>query len=194
MKKLLAKTWQTLLWRGIFALLFGILAFAWPGLTLASLIYLFAFYAIADGLSNIAGSWQQRKTDGNWGLLMFMGLVSLVAGIITLINPGLTAVYLLILIGVRAIFDGVLSIVAAIRLRKEIENEGWLALGGLVSIIFGLWVIIRPGAGALALVWTIATVALILGIILILLALKARGWVNQASQKVEEIKSAFNKS
>jgi uncharacterized membrane protein HdeD (DUF308 family) len=176
MKRLLSKAWQTLLFRGIFALLFAIMAFAWPGLTLVSLIYLFAFYAIADGVSTIGGAWQHRKTDGHWGLLLFMGIVSLLAGILTLFFPGLTAIYLLIFIGFRAIFDGVLSIIAAIRLRKEIENEWLLGLSGVVSILFGIWVIARPGEGALGLIWLIALVALFLGILLIVLALRARTW------------------
>jgi len=193
MKNLLSKAWQTLLLRGIFALLFGIMAFAWPGLTLVSLMYLFAFYAIADGASTLAGALQHRKTEKNWGILFFMGLVSLLAGIITLFVPGLTAVYLLIFIGVRAIIDGVLTIVAAIRLRKEITNEGWLAFSGVISIVFGIWVIARPGAGALAFVTLIAIFAVVLGIILIALALKARGWSRHIGHRAEEIKQAFKK-
>jgi uncharacterized membrane protein HdeD (DUF308 family) len=193
MKRLLAKTWQTILFRGIFALLFGTIALAWPGLTLVSLIYLFAFYAIADGVSTISGAWQHRKTDGGWGLLLFMGILSLLAGILSIFFPGLTAIYLLILIGVRAIFDGILTILAAIRLRKEIDNEGWLALSGFVSIIFGIWVISRPGAGALAFIVLIAMFAVAVGIILIILALKARGWSRSIGHRADEIKSAFHK-
>ncbi|HTQ28787.1 MAG TPA: HdeD family acid-resistance protein [Puia sp.] len=179
MKLLLSKAWQTILFRGIFAVLFAILAFLWPGITLVSLIYLFAFYAIADGISTIGGAWQQRKTDSSWGLLFFMGIISLLAGILTLFFPGLTAIYLLFFIGFRAIFDGILSIVAAIRLRKEIQNEGLLALSGVISILFGAWVIMRPGQGALAAVWLIAMFALVLGIMLIMLALRARAWLKQ---------------
>jgi uncharacterized membrane protein HdeD (DUF308 family) len=193
MKKLLAHAWQTLLLRGLFALAFGVVAFAWPGLTLVSLIYLFAFYAIFDGLSSISGAWAHRKTGGGWGLLLFMGVLSLLAGIFSLFFPGITAVYLLILIGVRAIFDGILTIMAAIRLRKEIDNEGWLALSGLISIVFGIWVIARPGAGALAFVSLIAIFAIVVGIILIILALKARGWSRAIGHRADEIKSAFHK-
>jgi uncharacterized membrane protein HdeD (DUF308 family) len=182
MKKLLSKAWQMLLLRGVFALLFGLMAFAWPGLTLISLIYLFAFYVIADGVATMSGSWQQRKTDNSWGLIFFIGVISLLAGIITLFFPGLTAIYLIIFMGVRALLDGLLTIYAAIRLRKEIENEGWLILSGIISVLFGLWVIFRPGEGALALIWVIALFAVILGIVLILLALKARRWVHTATQ------------
>ena len=193
MKTLLSKAWQTLLFRGIFALLFGILAFAWPGLTLVSLIYLFAFYAIADGASTLAGALQHRKAEKNWALLFFMGLVSLIAGIVTLFVPGLTAIYLLIFIGIRAIMDGVLTIIAAIRLRKEITNEGWLALSGTISIVFGIWVIARPGAGAMAFITLIALFAVILGIFLIALAMKARRWGHHIGHRAEEIRQAFKK-
>jgi len=177
MKKLLARAWQTVLFRGIFAILFGIMAIAWPGLTLVSLIYLFAFYAIADGASTIAGAWQQRKTDDGWGFLFFLGVISLLAGIITLFYPGLTAIYLLIFIGLRAIFDGILTIVAAIRLRKEIKNEGLMILGGVISVIFGIWVVARPGEGAIAFITVIAIFATAYGVLMIFLALKARAWL-----------------
>src|SRR6516225_5115236 len=106
-----------------------------------------------------------------------MGIVSLLAGILTLFFPGLTAIYLLFFIGFRAIFDGILTIAAAIRLRKEIQNEGLLALSGVISILFGVWVIARPGQGALAMLWLISLFALILGIILIVLAFRAKAWV-----------------
>ncbi len=181
MKKLLGKAWQMLLLRGVFALLFGLMAFAWPGLTLVSLIYIFAFYAIADGIATLSGAWQNRKTDNNWGLIFFIGIISLLAGIVTLFYPGLTAVYLMILIGIRALLDGALTVFAAIRLRKEIQGEGWMILGGLISVAFGLWVIFSPGEGALTLIWVIALFAVILGIILILLALKARRWLHTHS-------------
>jgi len=178
MKNLLAKAWQMLLLRGIFALLFGLMALAWPGLTLVTLIYIFAFYAIADGIATMSGAWQHRKAGESWGLLFFIGIISLLAGVITLFFPGLTAIYLIIFIGIRALFDGILTIIAAIRLRKEIQNEGWLILNGLISVLFGIWVVLRPGEGALAFIWVIGFFALIIGIITILLALKARRWLH----------------
>jgi uncharacterized membrane protein HdeD (DUF308 family) len=184
MKRLLSSAWQTLLFRGIFAVLFAVLTFLWPAITLLSLIYLFAFYAIADGISTISGAWQHRQSEAHWGLLLFMGIVSLLAGILTLFFPGLTAIYLLFFIGFRAIFDGILSLVAAIRLRKEIQNEGLLALSGIISILFGIWVIARPGQGALALIWLISLFAFILGLILIVLALKARAWMKETGGAV----------
>jgi uncharacterized membrane protein HdeD (DUF308 family) len=173
MKKLLSNAWRTLLWRGIFALLFGIMAFAWPGLTITVFIYIFAFYVLADGLSTMSGAWQHRSTDSHWGFLFFSGIISV--------------------LGLRAIFDGIVTIIAAIRLRKEIENEGWMALGGIISILFGAWVIASPGEGALAFASVIAFFAILLGIILIALALKARSWSKNIGQVKDNIKSALNR-
>jgi uncharacterized membrane protein HdeD (DUF308 family) len=169
------------------------MAFAWPGLTITVFIYIFAFYVLADGLSTMSGAWQHRSTDSHWGFLFFSGIISVLAGLIALAYPGLTAVYLLILIGLRAIFDGIVTIIAAIRLRKEIENEGWMALGGIISILFGAWVIASPGEGALAFASVIAFFAILLGIILIALALKARSWSKNIGQVKDNIKSALNR-
>ncbi|PWT74326.1 MAG: hypothetical protein C5B59_11440 [Bacteroidetes bacterium] len=176
MKKLLAGSWQTLLFRGIIALLFGIMTFAWPHITLIWLIYVFAFYAIADGLSTLASAWKHRKTSSQWGFLLLIGIISLLAGILTLIYPHLTAIYLIFFIGFRAIFDGIVTIVAAIRLRKEIHNEGWMIFSGIISIVFGVWVVAAPGRGALALLLTISVFAIAFGIMLIGLSFRARGW------------------
>ena len=186
MKNLLHNAWKTLFLRGIFAVFFGILTFIWPGLTLITLIYLFAFYSFADGFATLSGAWQNRKSGANWGLLFLSGIIGLLVGIITLFYPGLTAIYLIIFIGIRAILDGMLTMIAAIRLRKEINNEGMLALGGLISMLFGFWVILKPGQGALTFAWIVALFATVIGIILILLAFKAKEWVRAVSDKIEE--------
>ncbi|MOA40111.1 hypothetical protein D3C78_1619490 [compost metagenome] len=111
--------------------------------------------------------------------MLVIGIVSMAVGILTLIYPALSAVYLVIFMGFRALFNGILELIAAIRLRKEIENEAWLALNGIISMLFGLWVIVNPGAGALALIWLIAAYSVTIGFILIILAFKARSWSKQ---------------
>lgn len=179
MKTFLNRTWWSLLVRGILSIIFGIIAFSQSGITLLSLLILFAIYAIADGISAITVSLQHKKTSENSNFILLIGIVSLAVGILTLIYPALSAVYLIIFMGFRALFNGILELIAAIRLRKEIENEAWLALNGIISILFGLWVIVNPGAGALALIWLIAAYSITIGFILIILAFKARSWSRQ---------------
>jgi uncharacterized membrane protein HdeD (DUF308 family) len=101
-------------------------------------------------------------------------------------NPGLTAVFLVTIMGFSWLFSGALEIYAAIRLRKEIDNEGWLILSGVLSMLAGIFVIANPGGGALAMVWLIAAFAIVFGIFMILLALKAKNWVVNAQEKVQQ--------
>lgn len=133
---------------------------------------LFGVYVMADG---ILGAWMAiagRKEHEHWWVLLLGGLLGI--GILTFVAPGITALVLLFYIAAWAIATGVLEIVAAIRLRKEIEGEWLLILGGLVSVVFGGLLMIQPGAGALALIWLIATYAVVFGILLVILAFKVR--------------------
>src|SRR6266550_2405847 len=167
MQQRLSLNWTALALRGAAAIIFGIVAFLLPGLTLGALILLFAAYAIVDGV---------RQHEGNrpdW-LMIGIGVIGIAAGLVAAILPGITALFLLSLIGAWAIVIGVFEIIAAYRLRKEISGEWLLALGGIVSIIFGIYVWLFPGAGAIALVWLIALYAVISGITLLVLAFRMR--------------------
>jgi uncharacterized membrane protein HdeD (DUF308 family) len=165
-----AKNWWHLLLRGILAILFGVMAFAMPGITLVSLAMLYGAYALIDGILAI---WFGVGAKA-WGLVLF-GLLGIAAGIFTLYLPWGTAVALLYMIGAWAIVRGIFEIVTAVQLRHEIANEWSMGLAGLVSVVLGLMFIARPGAGALALIWLIGTYAIIAGILLIILALRMRG-------------------
>ena len=165
-----AKNWWRLLVRGILAIVFGILAFAMPGMTLVSLAILYGAYALMDGVLSIWFGVGSRA----WSLVFF-GLLGIAAGIFTLFLPWATAVALLYMIGAWAIVRGIFEIITAIQLRHEIANEWALGFAGLVSVAVGLLFIVRPGAGALALAWLIGAYAIIAGILLITLALKVRG-------------------
>jgi uncharacterized membrane protein HdeD (DUF308 family) len=125
-----------------------------------------------------------RKEHENWWVLLLAGLAGAVLGILTFFNPGLTALALLFYIAIWAIATGLLEIVAAIRLRKEIEGEFWMALGGLASVAFGMLLVARPGAGALAVLWLIAAYAVVYGATLIMLAFKARGFAKRLEAAV----------
>jgi uncharacterized membrane protein HdeD (DUF308 family) len=171
---LLSRSWWTLVVRGIFAILFGILAFLWPGLTVVTLVIFFGAYALVDGIFAIVGAiggWGKR--DDHW-LLLLGGLVGVGIGILTFRAPGVTTMLLVIYIAAWGLSTGILEIVAAIRLRNEIKGEWWLILSGIASVLFALLLMIFPGAGALSLIWLIASYAVVFGAMLIGLGLKLR--------------------
>ncbi|MGX2041717.1 HdeD family acid-resistance protein [Methylocaldum sp. MU1018] len=182
MKELLERAWWMLAVRGAIAVLFGILAMLWPGLTLLWLVVLFAAYAFVGGASAVAAAWKNPAGDENRWLILLLGLVSLGAGAIAVIHPALTALVLVLIMGANALATGILDIAAAIRLRKAIAGEWLLILAGLVSILFGVLVFLFPGAGALALVWLIGIYAIATGVLLLTLAFRARAWLKKSSE------------
>jgi uncharacterized membrane protein HdeD (DUF308 family) len=167
---LVSRHWWMLALRGVAAIVFALFAYFWPGLTLFALVILFGVYALADGImAAVVGA------RAHWWTVMVFGLIGIAAGVIAFLRPGITALALLSLIAAWAIIRGVLEITAAIRLRKEITNEWWMVFAGLLSIAFGVMMVAYPGAGALALLWVIATYALILGIAMLAFAFRLRG-------------------
>ena len=173
---LLTRNWWLLALRGLVAILFGILAFVWPGLTMLTLIYLFGWYALVNGVLSFFLAAKAPKGTTRIASLILGGLLSILAGLLTFFMPGITALGLLILIAAWAIVNGIMEIVAAIKLRKVITNEWLLVLAGIASIIFGVLLFLQPGAGALVLVWWIGSFALVFGILLMILAFKMRNW------------------
>jgi uncharacterized membrane protein HdeD (DUF308 family) len=163
-----------LLVRGVVAILFGVLAIVWPGLTLIALVGLFAAYALISGGVSIATAVRSRSEDRKWWLPLLLGLVSVAAGIAALVYPGLTALALVLLMGANAVVTGVLDIAIAVRLRRVLRGEWVMVLSGIVSIIFGALVLALPGAGALALVWLISFYAVLTGVLLLGLGMRAR--------------------
>ncbi len=172
----LARNWWTLALRGVVAIVFGILALVWPGLTVIALVVLIGAYLLVDGVVAVGAAIRAAERHRSWGVLLVEGLAGIVAGILTFVWPGITAIVLLFLIGAWAIVTGVMEVIAAVRLRDEIQGEWLLGLGGILSVLFGVVVLVHPGAGAVALVWLIAWYAIIFGIVLIALAFRVRGW------------------
>jgi uncharacterized membrane protein HdeD (DUF308 family) len=171
----LARYWWALAIRGAAAIIFGLLALIWPGITLTALVLLFGAYALVDGVFAVASAIMGRGEPSSrrwWHALE--GVAAIVAGILTFIWPGITALALLFLIAAWALVTGVIEVFLAIRLRKELEREWMLALAGVASILFGLVLMIFPGSGALALVWLIGIYAIVFGAVLVALSLKLR--------------------
>jgi len=171
----LADKWWLLLINGLCAIAFGVLSFLWPGLTLIVLVALYGAYGIVDGITALMAARARNEAGRPWGSMVFIGIVSILAGVVALVWPALTAIVLLIVIAVWAIVRGVLEIIAAIELRKRIDNEWLLGLAGAVSVLFGIVLLIAPGRGAVALIWVIAAFAIVHGVLLTMLALKVRG-------------------
>jgi len=171
MLHLLARHWWALALRGVFAVLFGLLTFLIPGITLLTLVLLFGAYAILDGVFDIISA--VRAPGRHWPLVL-EGVVGIIIGILTFLWPGITTMVLLYLIAFWAIFTGVLEIVAGIRLREVIANEWLLILMGVLSVLFGFLILIFPGAGALAIIIWIGAYSLLFGIMLIALAFLLR--------------------
>ena len=170
----LGRHWWVFLLRGVIAILFGILAMIMPAPTLIALVFLWGAYAIIDGVLALIAAFRTKDAGRSPWMLILIGIVGVLAGIAAFAFPGMTALILLMFIATWAIVIGVLQIVAAIRLRREIENEWLLGLSGLVSVIFGLLMIWRPGAGALAVVWVIGAYAIFFGILLVALSLRLK--------------------
>ncbi len=169
----LARYWWLVLLRGIAFIVFGVLAFMWPGLTLVTLILFWGAFALIDGVLALAHAIMGGSMGARWWLAL-IGIAGIATGILTFMWPGLTALLLLSFIACWAIVLGVFQIAGAIKLRKEIDNEWTLILGGALSVLFGLAMLVAPSAGAIALIWVIAAYALVFGVLLVMLAFRLK--------------------
>ena len=177
----LAKNWWLLLLRGIAAIVFGVLAFAWPGLTLVTLVLFYGAFALVDGIIALVAAFTGgAKPMPTWWLVV-VGLLGIGAGIATFVMPGITAILLILFMGAWALVHGIFEIIGAIQLRKEIDNEWMLILSGVVSVLFGVIVLIAPGAGALGLIWAIAVYSIVFGISFVALAFRLRNHKHEAA-------------
>lgn len=165
----LARNWWSLAIRGVAAILFGIGAFVWPGLTLAVLILMVGAYALVDGLFALIAGIRARR----W-LMALQGVAGIILGGLTFAWPGVTAFALLNFIAAWSIITGVFEIAMAVQLRKVIDNEWMLIFSGFLSLVFGIALIAYPSSGALSLVWLIGAYALLFGIMTLGLALRLR--------------------
>jgi uncharacterized membrane protein HdeD (DUF308 family) len=173
----LTRSWWLMLLRGLASILFGIAAFVWPGLTVLALTLLYGAFAMADGILSLGaaltGSGRRSMIPTGW--LVVIGLLGIAAGTLAFLWPGLTAFALVIMIGAWAVAIGVLEIIGAIWLRHELEDEWLLIAAGILAVLFGAALLLKPGAGALALAWGIGAYAILSGILLVAFALRLKG-------------------
>jgi uncharacterized membrane protein HdeD (DUF308 family) len=171
----LARNWWVVALRGVLAIIFGVLALLWPAMTLAVLVILFGAYVLVDGIFAVIGGFSMAGQRERWWVMVLEGIAGIIIGLITFFSPGVTALVLLYYIAAWAIITGVLEIVTAIRLRREIEGEWAMGLAGAASILLGVFLIIQPGAGAIGLIWWIGSLSIVFGVLLVVLAFRLRG-------------------
>lgn len=176
MVEMLTRNWRWVALRGVVAVLFGMLTFFHPGITLVALVLLFGAYALVDGIFMTVSAIANRHGQPSWGTLLFGGLLGIAIGVLTFIMPRVTAFALLMLIGAWSIVVGVAEIAAAMRLRRVISGEWLLILAGVLALAFGVVLVAAPGAGALAVVLWIGAYAFISGLLLIALSFRLRTW------------------
>jgi uncharacterized membrane protein HdeD (DUF308 family) len=170
----LKRHWWVPVLRGVVAIIFGIMAFAYPGLTVAVLVLLFGAWVLVDGIFRIIGAIGHRSSDPDWGWQLVIGILGIIIGLLTFHAPAITALALVIYIAAWALMIGATEIVAAIKLRHEIKGEWFLILMGVVSIIFAIMLLWNPLPGALALVWLIGSYAIVFGVLGIIFGFRLR--------------------
>ena len=175
--------WWALGLRGVLAILFGLAALLRPGLALEALILLFGAYALVDGAFSIVGVFGGTRGGTPRWLLLLEGIVSIAAGLIAFIFPGLTAIALLYLIAAWAVITGVMEVATAIRLRQEITGEWALIVGGILSVLFGVILAVLPAVGILSLIWLVGAYALAFGVLLLITAFQVRGRDDQGETR-----------
>ncbi len=171
MSALLAQNWWAFAIRGVLGIIFGLIAIFLPGVTMLSLVLVFSAYALADGVFAIIAAGRAMRQHERWGYLLLEGIVNIIAAAIAFLWPGITVVSFVLLVGTWAILSGGLMLSAALRLNAD-HGRWWLALGGLVSMIYGALLIFAPFVGALVLTWWLGAYAIVFGFALIAVAIK----------------------
>lgn len=172
----LAARWWVPVVRGVAAILFGVLAIVAPSISLLALVLSWGAYALVDGAFNVIQATRGARAGRSWGWLLFEGVVSIAAGALTFAYPAMTALALLTVIAVWAVLTGIAEIAAAIRLRRAITGEWMLAASGVLSIAFGVLLLVYPSTGALAILWIIGLYAIAFGLLLIGVGLRLNRW------------------
>jgi uncharacterized membrane protein HdeD (DUF308 family) len=159
--------------RGIAAILFGVLTLVWPKLSLAVLVLMFGIFAVISGISAVVAALRSRGEQG-WGLLLFEGILAVLAGVVALVWPGITALAFLFLIAAWAILTGILELVAPLSFPMSFGRGLLFVLSGIVSIVFGVLIAAQPAAGLLAVAWLIGVYAIVFGIMHVVVYFESR--------------------
>ena len=166
MQQLMSNYRTMFLLRGLAAILFGVLALVWPKITLVVLVYLFGIFAVISGITAMAAALRNREMHG-WGVLLFEGILSILAGVVALVWPGITALAFLYLLAVWAIITGVVELVAPLAFPMSFGRGVLAVLSGILSIVFGGLLAAQPASGLLAVTWLIGLYAILVGVMFI---------------------------
>lgn len=172
----LIRNWWLVALRGAIALVFGLVTIFNPAATVAALVLFFGGFAVVNGVFTMMEAIARRRGEAHWVGLLVSGALSVALGVLTFFMPGVTAIVLLYLIAAWAILTGVGEIVTAVRLRRVITGEWMLVVAGVLSVLFGVVLVVFPGAGALAVALWIGTYAVIFGILMLALGFRLRSW------------------
>jgi len=173
MQQLIGNFRTMFLFRGIAAVLFGIIALVWPKLTLSALVLVFGVFAVISGITAVAAALRSTGEQG-WGLLLFEGILSILAGVIALVWPGITALAFLYLLAAWAIITGILEFIAPLSFPMSTGRAVLMVLSGVLSVVFGILIAAQPAAGLLAVVWLIGVYAILFGILYIVVYFESR--------------------
>jgi uncharacterized membrane protein HdeD (DUF308 family) len=169
----LARNWWAVALRGAFSILFGLIAFTFPGVMMLSFVIVFSAYMLVDGVLAIVAAVRAAKQRERWGLPVLEGVLDLAAGTIAFLWPGLTVLMFVLLVAVWALVSGAVMTTAAFRLNIE-HGRWWLALGGLASIVYGALLIVTPLIGAVVFTWWLGAYAIVFGALLLVFTFRLR--------------------
>lgn len=174
MLEAMARNWWMLLIRGIAAILFGLAVIFFPAISLDLMVTFLAAYLFIDGVMALLQAFQSRD-HARWWMVALEGVLGILAGIAAFLFPGAAVLTFLYIVVFWAIVTGVLEILGAIELRKQIDNEWWMILSGVISILFGVALMLSPIAGVLTLLWLVGIMAVAFGVMMVILAFRMRG-------------------
>ena len=165
--KIVSQVWWAIVLRGVLAILFGVVALFFTGQTLLALVWVFGVYAVLNGLFALVAAVRAGEAHRRWGWLTFAGIVSIVAGVVAFVWPGLTALTLVLIIAAWAIILGVAEIAFALAMPDTLAHPWIAALSGAVSVLYGVVLAVWPRSGAVALTWLLGIYAIVYGAMLL---------------------------
>lgn len=174
MQKILQENWWVITLRGIIGILFGLVALFLPGVTILSLVLIFAAYMLVDGAFSVAGALRAFNKNAPWGWILLNGIISIIAAILAVLWPAITAVVFVLLVAAWSIIAGAMQLVAGYRMNQRARGRGWLIFSGIVSILFGALLVLSPILGAIVLTWWIGAYVLVWSVLLLVIAFSVR--------------------